>query len=359
MRPPRPIVLSLACAACLALAACGGIGAGTVARDRFDYVASLSESAKRESLLNLVKIRYADSPVFLNVASVINAYSWEVDVTAAAQGASPGRGDQFFGMGAAGRYADKPTITYAPLTGDKFARHLMAPIPVTAVLYLLQSGQRADIVMRVCVSSINGLDNAYGSFGNTQPGSERFPELLAGLRRAQEHGRFDMRLDPSSTKKDAIVMVLRAAPGADPGARDGRLREMLGLDAVAQEYSVVQGAFSTSPREVAIMTRSMMQVMTDFASYIEVPAADIAEGRVYDPERTPRDLERFPPLMRVRSGAEAPADAFVAIRYRGRAFWIDDRDVPSKTSLNFLLQLFSLTETGTQQAAPIVTVPTR
>lgn len=54
-----------------------------------------------------------------------------------------------------------------------------------------------------------------------------------------------------------------------------------------------------------------------------------------------------------------PADAHVAVRYRGLWFWIDDHDVPSKTMFNFLLQMFALTETGGQQAAPILTVPTR
>jgi hypothetical protein len=40
-------------------------------------------------------------------------------------------------------------------------------------------------------------------------------------------------------------------------------------------------------------------------------------------------------------------------------FWIDEREHESKASFTFPMLLFSLTETGTTQAAPIVTVPAR
>jgi hypothetical protein len=47
---------------------------GTVTRDRFDYVTAISDSWKSQMLSNLVKLRYGDAPVFLDVASVINQY---------------------------------------------------------------------------------------------------------------------------------------------------------------------------------------------------------------------------------------------------------------------------------------------
>ena len=96
----------------LLLSGCTGIGPGTVTRDRFDYVTSISESWKRQMLLNLLKVRYSDAPVFMDVASVINAYELTGEVNLSGQVAVIGRGDQFANLGAAGRYSDKPTITY-------------------------------------------------------------------------------------------------------------------------------------------------------------------------------------------------------------------------------------------------------
>lgn len=47
------------------LIGCSGIGPRFLTRDRFDYTAAISDSWKDQMLLNMVKIRYADAPVFL------------------------------------------------------------------------------------------------------------------------------------------------------------------------------------------------------------------------------------------------------------------------------------------------------
>jgi hypothetical protein len=100
--------------------------------------------------------------------------------------------------------------------------------------------------------------------------------------------------------------------------------------------------------------------MAEFASCIEVPAADVTEGRVNAPSWGSDQLRLFPPLLQVRSGDEASADAYVAVRYRNSWFWIDDRDARSKVSLSFLMFLFSLTKTGAEVGGrPLVTIPAR
>ena len=108
-----------------------------------------------------------------------------------------------------------------------------------------------------------------------------------------------------------------------------------------------------------MLSRSIMQVLVDFSSYIDVPAEDVAEGRVYGIERTSDQERMFPSLLTVRCGSAAPVDAHVSVNYRNQWFWIEDRDKQSKLIFNFMMMLFSLTETGPAQVAPIVTVPAR
>src|ERR1035438_7130119 len=104
----------------LALTGCKSIGPGTVARDRFDYGEALGDSWKSQMLLNLVKIRYGDSPVFLDVGSIVAGYSFQrsASVSASGNGVSRGfpSGTAFgsAGVGAAGSFNDSPTITYSP-----------------------------------------------------------------------------------------------------------------------------------------------------------------------------------------------------------------------------------------------------
>jgi hypothetical protein len=75
----RQGVAALRLAGCL-LCGCGGIGSHTVAPDRFDYTEALSSSWKQQMLINMVKLRYGDTPVFLDVASVISQYSVQTQV---------------------------------------------------------------------------------------------------------------------------------------------------------------------------------------------------------------------------------------------------------------------------------------
>ncbi len=58
----------------LLLTGCAGVGPGTIDRDHFDYTTAIAESWKSQMLLNIVKVRYGDAPVFLDAASVINQY---------------------------------------------------------------------------------------------------------------------------------------------------------------------------------------------------------------------------------------------------------------------------------------------
>src|SRR4051812_36416472 len=113
--PTRPSFTSASkAAAALAFAAlfgCASIGPNTVSRDRFDYMTTLSDSWKRQTLVNLVKLRYADAPVFLDVDSVISSYTWEGEVNLGSTSALT-HPESSLTVGASGRYSDQPTITY-------------------------------------------------------------------------------------------------------------------------------------------------------------------------------------------------------------------------------------------------------
>ena len=357
-RPLSATVTGLLCLGLLLLAGCSSTGPSSIARDRFDYVTSVSDSWKRQMLLNLLKVRYSDAPVFMDVASVINSYELTGEVNLFGQVARINSGDQIAGVGVTGRYADKPTITYQPLAGDKFTRSLMLPIPIPSILYLIQSGYRADMVLRICVDSVNGLQNSYGGPGRLQAGDPKFRELMAAIRDSQTAGGMGMRMK-AAADKHAVVMFFRPSTDEAVAAPVRKIRELLALNASAKEYSVVYGTYPENDTEITILSRSILQVLIDLASHIDVPQVDLAEGRVYGLQRTPEQERMFPPLISVRTGSTVPADAHVAVQYRNQWFWIDDRDSQSKQIFNFMMFMFSLTETGSPQVAPIVTVPAR
>jgi len=105
--------------ALLAVGGCRSIGPSTVSRDRVDYSTAVAESWKRQALLNIVKVRYMDTPIFVDVGQIVSGYSLETGLSAAAAGFPYANTDQLQVQGST-KFTDRPTITYVPLTGNRF-----------------------------------------------------------------------------------------------------------------------------------------------------------------------------------------------------------------------------------------------
>ena len=337
----------------LVLAGCGSsIGTRTVARDRFDYGAAISKSWQDQMLLNLVKIRYADSPVFLEVSSVISQYTLEGTVNLA----SPTWGTDSSNLspivGASGRYSDRPTITYTPLVGEKFARSLMTPIRPDAIFFLLQAGWPANFVFRVTVKTINGLRNRSGTVlmgREADPDFYRLAQLFSEIQKSEAVG---MRVTKANekTKTGGAVAFFRKDPPADLLEKIREIRALLGFKEEGNEFKIVYGSLPETGREFAVLTRNLLEIMAEIASQMDVPEADL--DRI-PPMVPPPEGERW---LRVKNSKERPDEGFVSVRYRDHWFFIDDRDWKSKRMFTFMMFLFSLTETERQGRDPVVTI---
>ena len=66
----------------LVAGACSSIGPSTVPRDRSDYSAAIGDSWKQQTLLNIIKLRYGDFPIFMEIAQVIAGYQFQTTVGA-------------------------------------------------------------------------------------------------------------------------------------------------------------------------------------------------------------------------------------------------------------------------------------
>jgi hypothetical protein len=355
---PRALLLLIV----FGIVGCASIGPETVTRDRFDYTAAVSESWKSQMLLNLVKLRYGDTPVFLDVGQIISGYTLEGTLSAggtifSTSGVVPGVPDNSVSLGAQGRYTDRPTITYAPLVGERFARSQMTPLPPPAILSLIQGGYPVDAVLRLTVHEINGIRNRYGGGMRVRPADPEFYALVRDLRRLQTAGGIGLRVQRTDGT-EAILMTFRQQ--VDPAIAEASraVRQRLGLDPTAQDIRVVYGSVAANDKELAILSRSIFEILVDISSFISVPEAHVRERRVGPTQEDEEGAEGpLRPLIQIGSATARPDDAFTAVRYRGYWFAIDDHDLPSKGLFTFLMFIFTLVETSGKEGAPIVTIP--
>jgi hypothetical protein len=157
---------------------------------------------------------------------------------------------------------------------------------------------------------------------------------------------------------EGVIMSIRGK--VDASVEEDRLwvRKTLGLDPAEDEFKVVYGSITKDDKEIAMLSRSILEIIIDLASYIEVPVVHVEEKQV-----NPTMLEEMvqdipvPPLIKIHSSNVKPEDAFIAVSYQDYWFWINKRDLRSKSLFSFLMMIFSLTETGSKEGAPIITVP--
>ncbi len=337
-------------AACVILAGCTHIGPGTVTRDRFDYSGSIAESWKRQALLNIVKLRYLDPPVNMEIGQIVAGYSLETDVSLGGSLASQ-PGDSSLSFGAAGRYTDRPTVTYTPMTGNRFLRGSMMPLPPDTVFFLIQSGWPADGVLLSAVASINNLKNQEGTLAGVTPASPEFLHVLELLRRIQLSGAVALRVEQDPQKRETMILGFhRKGIKAETLKDIAELHRLLQLDPEAREFRLVFGATASNEREIAVITRSPLQIMGMMSMYADVPLEHIAEGRAVPGLATEGNFH-------IRCSRKRPTNAFTAAPYRDYWFWIDDRDLKTKRAFALFLMLFTLGDTGQHEPLPLITIP--
>lgn len=331
--------------ASLLLTGCQSVGPTTIRRDQFDYNKAIASSQKEQLLLNMVRLRYGEAPMFLSVASVIAQYSIEGQFVVNAPGHDrPNNVGPPIASGS-GRYTDRPTITYQPLIGAHLASTLLAPVPLQAAFSLVQSGWPVDLTLKSTVRTLNGM-GAYSGEGGIRWNAD-FLSGIEAIADASRTGAGRVRLE-----ENRIYYALNSDPNAEQAAAIARLRLALGLDPAADEYELVISAYPGSDQRITITMASVLDILNVLAAQFQVPDQHVAAGWTFS---TPQQQTTSHAALRVRCSQEQPQTSFVATFDRGHWFWIDEHDYAAKRAFSFLTMLMTLAESGAA-AGPIVTI---
>ena len=194
---------------------------------------------------------------------------------------------------------------------------------------------------------------SYGG-GTPREGDLEFYECVDLLRKLQVAGIIGMRLEVDKEADETIIIVFhRKNLIPEEQALMTRLQELLGIDPSTEELAVHYGALAQSPNEIAILSRSMLQIMIELAVSIDVPQEHI-DKKYTMPSQDPGEFKR---ALGIKVALEKPEESFAAVYYMDHWFWIEHSDFESKRTFSFIMLLFSLTETGGTDGLPVVTIP--
>ena len=342
----------------LLLTGCSHLGPQTISTDRFDYSTAIADSWKQQTLLNIVKLRYMDLPVFMDVASVVSGYSMETAVTAGKTWPETSAlGGSVAALSGSARFTDRPTVTYVPMTGEKFLRGLITPIDPKNIFFMLQSGYAADFILGLTVESLNGVRNRSVAAGAMREADPDFIRALELLREVQAAGAVGMRVEEDKVKGQTAVLFFRRDDlPTEISSKSAEIRKLLKLPVDQQRLVLTYSPMRGAENELAVNSRSLLQIMGAFSTYLNVPDAHLKDHSA-TPAFEDSTAETRTTAVKIHSGKVKPADAFAAVRYRDYWFWIENGDWRTKRALTAVMFFFTLTGNDSTEKLPLITIP--
>ena len=361
----------LIAAALFLISGCAAQGAKRVPRDRFDYNGAIAQSTREQMLLNIVRSRYLEVPVFLTVSSVLTQYEYDrsVDLTAILEF---GSGTTDRGIGEANlRFSERPTITYLPVEGQEFAAHLLSDIPAEIIFAAAQAGWTVDVFMRIAIQRLGATENM--SFGEipasgysdskTQVDSDfkklkRFERMIDLIFILSDNEVIEVQEVEEDDKSERYLIIAEeVAENLRP--RLDELRQLIGLSN-RNRFRITDRVTNLKDDEISIQTRSVMAMMEFMARGVEVPLEHLEDGWVIDYGLQSSEGETAKALIpfKMHSSKNLPGNVFAAVRFRDYWYYIDHADITSKRALSLIIVLFRLQAPTPSGAAPILTLPT-
>lgn len=385
------------------ISACS-LGPKRIASNYSQYNEAIRKTTDEQLLLNIVRLRYQQSPVFLQIDSISSNYSTGINLGGALTQSSAS--ENLASGSTSGNYTESPTITYSIPESEALFGKMLAPLGADQISFLSQIGT-PDATFRIAVRRINGMPNVINSSsGLIKPnGYDDFIETLALTQKLIQTGQVDLSfgsipipVSPAIDELDAEgitsglnpgniefietpegkyianevqkVAYLRFSPYSVGSKEADRLRFLLRLDPKRYNFEIMnamdtreekdrmrgnQLAAALDPKmqfsQISLENRSMMEVLYFASKSIAVPQEHINSGITID------GLNPMPDLLVVNSSKVKPMNAAVRVFYEGHWFYIAANERRSKWTLNILNAMLASTAGNIPGGKPILTLP--
>jgi len=335
---------------------CSGLGPSTLKGNRYNYNTTIQRSNDQQLLLNLVRLKYRDTPYFLEVNSVAAQFKFRANADADATLQNGVKG--LFGFSAGASVEENPTVSYAPLQGEQFIQRFLSHIPLENIFLLTRSGWSFERILRVCLERVGNLKNAPTASGptpETAPVYEDFAEAANLIRKLQLKDAHTLSLGASGNIPELIFQFEKMEPELQ------ELNVLLGLPPENLRFVLTPYPSPDDPQHIRVETRSLLGMMYYLSHAVEAPEEDQTGGKVtltrYSSGKPFNWADVTGELLKIHSQSTQPAQAAMAVNYRDSWFYIDDSDLQSKSTFSLLAQIFSLQSGNAKDKGPLLTLP--
>lgn len=362
----------LLCVALTSLLAGCSLGPAKLPATRMDYNIAVQRSSNEEMLLNLVRMKYFEQPLFMQVGAIASTFNY--NVSAGATGTFPDQRDFLknvyytYAPTFTAQYSDSPTVTYTPYQGQTYAQQFLAEIDLERFVVLYRAGWDIEYLVRILVTRMGRQDFFLdGRAGYLDPDTHRkILELSDLIGRMDDRGELDIvTASPGKDKPNITLMTMRFKDDA-PRAR---IEELIGMKiktvptahgsqvAKLRLVHVREHELAAYTGEEAGITvvpfslRNCLRTMDLLSQGIDPPKELVARKAVFDL------YSQFSDIMDIRSSRSRPADAYVAVSHGGWWYSIRSEDNRSKEVFQLMLNIFALQSADPPKNAPVLTLP--
>jgi hypothetical protein len=198
---------------CILLGGCFRFGPINLNIDQIDYSRAVAEGERAQVLLNIIRIRYGDTPTFINATQVISGYQLQRNVNGTFEVFPHAAASTFLGGGGSVQLQETPTFTFQPVGGEAFAQAFLRPLPPDQLLTLLLTAVPVDMLLGLTVQSIGSLQNARGFGATAREEAADFDRLLHDLRRLQLAGLIRIRLEETFGPDGKPLLIVASGSG--------------------------------------------------------------------------------------------------------------------------------------------------
>ncbi len=322
---------------------CTKYGPGFLQSERSQYNQAIQQTNDEQLILNLVRLKYHDSPLFMEVSNIASQFTLQNDISITTQLQAGAKG--IFTPDAGTFVEERPTVSYSPLHGEDFVKSVLTAVSLKTVALLFHSGWSIERVFKVCLQRIDKLKNAPSASGPTPkiaPKTKKFFQAVKYLQKLQVQGGLNLAYRVSDGEPQLVIHISEAFMNSQPANQFARsINATVGKASYFFETPSMKDKQSTD-----IVTRSLLGIMFYLSQAVEVPEPDLEEGRVVVTKTDNGGVFNWTEitggLLRIHNSQKRPEDASLLIFYRNYWFYIDDSDLISKSTFSLLAQIYAL-----------------